>query len=199
MMSLEEIKRSLTFNYPFPDAQFESLISKSLEMKFKARMPIIRSGDVDENLYLVKDGLIRGVYSDNGKEKTFYFAFPGDLIASPTCLFRKQPAVITLESFTDSIVLAIPKAEFMQIVATSPEFALWLVDLFFGQLHALERKTTILCGDAYEKYDVLIKTRPELIMQAPVKVIASYLGITETSLSRLRNPKYRSQKKEGEK
>lgn len=60
----------------------------------------------------------------------------------------------------------------------------------------IERKRTILAGDASERYDALVRRRPELIQQVPIKALASYLGIAETSLSRLRNPKRRTAKKE---
>lgn len=71
----------------------------------------------------------------------------------------------------------------------------WMTEWFLGQIWTIERKRTILAGDASERYDALILRRPELIQQVPIKAIASYLGIAETSLSRLRNPKNRSSKK----
>ena len=66
---------------------------------------------------------------------------------------------------------------------------------FLGQIWTIERKRTIMAGDASERYDALVRQRPELIQQVPIKAIASYLGIAETSLSRLRNPKNRSSRK----
>ena len=79
--------------------------------------------------------------------------------------------------------------------AQSPAFMRWMFEWFLGQIYTIERKRTILTGSASERYDALIKRRPELIRQVPIKAIASYLGIAETSLSRLRNPKKRSYKK----
>ena len=162
MMSLKELKKYLTHRVPFPDREFDALMKKGKELRFKARMPIIKTGDVDENVYIVRDGMVRGVFFANGRENTIYFAFPGDFVASTASLSLGLPAQITMEAFFETVVTVIPMAEFLKMA---------------------------------ERYDALILRRPELIQQVPIKAIASYLGIAETSLRRLRNPKNRSSKK----
>ena len=54
MMSLKELKKYLTHRVPFPDREFDALMKKGKELRFKARMPIIKTGDVDENVYIVR-------------------------------------------------------------------------------------------------------------------------------------------------
>lgn len=100
--------------------------------------------------------------------------------------------MITVEAFLDTVVTAIPMEEFLRAGERSPLFMRWMVEWFLGQIYTIERKRTILTGDASERYDALVRRRPELIQSVPIKTIASYLGIAETSLSRLRNPKNRS-------
>lgn len=195
MMSLKELKKYLTHRVPFPDREFDALMKKGKEMRFKARMPIIKTGDVDENVYIVRDGMVRGVFFANGRENTIYFAFPGDFVASTASLSLGLPAQITMEAFFETVVTVIPMAEFLKMAERSPVFMRWMTEWFLGQIWTIERKRTILAGDASERYDALILRRPELIQQVPIKAIASYLGIAETSLSRLRNPKNRSSKK----
>lgn len=111
-----------------------------------------------------------------------------------TCL--GQPAQIKMEVFFETVVTVIPMSEFLNMAETSPVVMRWMVEWFLGQIMTIERKRTILAGDASERYDALVRRRPELIQQVPIKALASYLGIAETSLSRLRNPKRRTAKKE---
>lgn len=124
------------------------------------------------------------------------YDFPEYLRAeySITCL--GQPAQITMEAFFETVVTVIPMCEFLNMAETSPVFMRWMTEWFLGQIMTIERKRTILAGDASERYDALVRRRPELIQQVPIKALASYLGIAETSLSRLRNPKRRTAKKE---
>lgn len=192
MMSLKALKKSLTHRCPFPDEEFEALMQKGKELRFTARMPIVKIGSVDQRVYIVREGMARGVYCAGGREHTIYFGFPGDFVASTASLCLGEPAVITVEAFLDTVVTAIPMEEFLRAGERSPLFMRWMVEWFLGQIYTIERKRTILTGDASERYDALVRRRPELIQSVPIKTIASYLGIAETSLSRLRNPKNRS-------
>lgn len=100
------------------------------------------------------------------------------------------------EAFFDTVVTVIPMSEFLNMAETSPVVMRWMVEWFLGQIMTIERKRTILAGDASERDDALVRRRPELIQQMPIRAIASYLGIAETSLSRLRNPMGRSVRKD---
>ena len=75
-MSLIELKKYLTHRVPFPDREFDTLMKKGTELRFKARMPIIKTGDVDENVYIVRDGMVRGVFFSNRRENTIFSLFP---------------------------------------------------------------------------------------------------------------------------
>ena len=90
----------MTHRVPFPDREFDTLMKKGTELRFKARMPIIKTGDVDENVYIVRDGMVRGVFFSNRRENTIFFAFPGDFVASTATLTLGLPAQITIEAFS---------------------------------------------------------------------------------------------------
>ncbi len=199
MMSIEELKKNLTHVVPFPDKEFDILMSKGENKSFKARSTIVKKGTVDRHVYLVREGIVRGVYRSGGREHTFYFGFPGDFVASTGSLSLDRPAIITIEAVDDTVVTALSPEDLIRMGSESHAFMRWLFEWFCGQIYTIERKRTILTGTAAERYDALIEGRPELIRRVSVKAIASYLGINEDSLSRLRNPKYRSDKKKSEK
>lgn len=145
--------------------------------------------------FLIKKGLACGVYRAKGREHTIYFAFPGDIIGSTAGLCLGKPTSISIETFTNTVVTAIPILEVIRMAAASTEFMVWVIEWFLMQLYVIESKCIILTGDALERYDALVKQRNELLRQAPIRAIASYLGIAENSLSRLRSPKYQLVKK----
>lgn len=182
----------LTHVVPFPDKEFDILMSKGKTTAHKARSVIVQTGTVDNNVYLVREGIARGVYRNNSKENTIYFAFPGDFVGSSGSISLNRPAIISIEAVDDAVVTSFPFEDMMSLAAESETFMRWLFEWFCGQIYTIEYKGTILTGTAAERYDALIKGRPELIRNVSVKAIASYLGINEDSLSRLRNPKYRS-------
>ena len=108
MISLTELKKSLTHRCPFPDEEFDALMEKGEELHFAAHIPIVRIGTEDDRVYIVREGMVRGVYCAGGREHTIYFAFPGDFAASTATLCLGEPALITVEAFTDTIVTPIP-------------------------------------------------------------------------------------------
>ncbi|MFR2062551.1 MAG: Crp/Fnr family transcriptional regulator [Alistipes sp.] len=92
---MKEIKKRLTVRSPFPEKEFESLLSKGTELRFKPRTPIVGPGVADDRIFLIKKGLACGVYRAKGREHTIYFAFPGDIIGSTAGLcLGKLPNLI---------------------------------------------------------------------------------------------------------
>jgi CRP-like cAMP-binding protein len=133
-------------------------------------------------------GIGRIYYLKDGIEVTEYFAFPNDLIIRAESLFSKIPSKKAIQVLVESEVVAIP---------ADPLFML------FEKHHDLERLFRILIQNAYvetlrrleniqflsaeERYAKLVEDKPELIRNIPLKHIASFLGITQVSLSRIRS------------
>ncbi len=192
MADIAQLKELLSFEYRMSDENFDKLFSLCEELHFGQDETIVAQGVVDDNIYIVKDGLLRALYYTDNKENTMYFAFDGDIVTSLASSFRAElPSFIKLESCCDSVVYRIPKQDFLNLARGSLDFSNWILDYAFEQLFALERKKTYISGDAFDRYESLVSKRPELLQKVPLRIIASYLGITQQSLSRLRNPKYR--------
>lgn len=191
MADIAQLKELLSFEYRMFDENFDKLFSLCEELHYGEGETVISPGDTDDHIYIVKDGLLRALYYSGTKESTMYFAFDGDMVASLASFRAGLPSFIKLESCCDSIVYRISKENFLGLARDSHDFANWLFDYSLEQLYALERKKAYISGDALDRYESLVAKRPELLQKVPLRVIASYLGITQQSLSRLRNPKYR--------
>ena len=100
--------------------------------------------------------------------------------------YAHLPAFYQVEACCKSAVFKIPQSHYEHLVATSHEFAQWALRYAQGQLFFLEKKDSVVNGNAKERYLSLIKKRPEIIQKVPLKYIASYLGITQPYLSYLK-------------
>ncbi|MDL2256729.1 Crp/Fnr family transcriptional regulator [Bacteroidales bacterium OttesenSCG-928-I14] len=191
MASFEDIKKKI--NAPsniLSEENLDKLFALTEEVNYNQGETIVRLGGLDDNLYICKEGVFRGFFFQNDKEVTLYFGVEGDIIASFAPFYKGEPSAIIIEPCGDTTMLRISKANLMKLISEDLEIANWLVDKCFSQFYWLERKSTIVTGDAQEKYSNLLRNRPELFQRVPLKTISSYLGITRQSLSRLRNPNY---------
>jgi CRP-like cAMP-binding protein len=143
-------------------------------------------GSLCRNLYFVETGLARIYYLLDGKDVTEHFAFENELIVRAESLFTGQPTTKGIEAVEPTIFRVLP---------AEPLFALFndhrdlerLFSLLFRQehVHVLRRLESLQFKTADERYAELAQ-EPRLLQRIPLKFIASYLGITQVSLSRIR-------------
>ena len=82
--------------------------------------------------------------------------------------------------------MRIGKDNLKELIDSSAEFARWCLGNVQFQLYFFEMKGRIIQGSAKERYEAMMKNRPDIAMRVPLKIIASYLGITPQYLSKLR-------------
>lgn len=196
MAEIEEIKDLLTATHKLSDENFDKLFAAAETVSYRAGDAVIEQGSVDDNMYIVSDGILRGVIFSNNKENTLYFAVDGDMVASMFCYQRGLPSIVRLEACCDTVLWRIPKATIQGLASESIDFSNWLLDLATEQLYLIERKRLLITGSATERYEALVANRREMVQKIPLRYIASYLGIAQQSLSRLRNPRYKDGGKE---
>lgn len=98
----------------------------------------------------------------------------------------REPSFVQLEACCESTVMKIPKQRFVELTLRSSDFARWMLWLSTAQLWIYEKKLSVVNGDAKERFESLIKNRPEILEKVSAKIIASYIGITPQYLSRLK-------------
>ena len=157
------------------------------EVHIKKYDYMIKSGDIDNNIYIVKDCIIRRTHEVGDKIMTNSFAIKGSVLMSWHCYYYNQPSYSQFQACCDSVLMKVTKAKFDELIATSHEFAQWALSLAHGTLYYQEFKSKAIKGTVKERYTSLIKGRPEIIQKVPLGFIASYLGITQSHLSRMRN------------
>ena len=166
----------------------EFIYSISEEKKFSKGEVLIREGQAVKKTFFVTNGCLRSFCIDkNGKEHTLLFAIKNWWISDYIAVHTDELATLTVECLTESSVIEFNAKELDGIHARFPEFESY-------QRHNLERHVVSLHKrilnqlqlSAPERYDLFLQQYPDIEQHTRNFHIASYLGITQQSLSRIR-------------
>lgn len=149
---------------------------------------LLRKDDKAHEYYILEGGLIRSFIHDyNGNEITTDFFGDHDIVIEVTSLFLQFPSPENLQCLTDCTLWKIDFNTFQALYHTIPAFNEWGRSWMTYALHINKKRFIDMVSlSASERYHYLISNKPQIIKQAALKYIASYLGITDTSLSRIR-------------
>lgn len=141
----------------------------------------------DEYLFLEKGCMRAFAHDTEGNEVTTNFYTQGQIIFEVSSFFNRTKSKENIQALTDCEGWYITYEELNDFFHTLPEFREFGRSILVKGFAALKiRMLSMITETAEERYLQLLKTNPEIFQQAPLKNIASYLGITDTSLSRIR-------------
>lgn len=142
----------------------------------------------NKNVYFLEKGLIRTFYYENGKDITNNFYLEGKVFANVDTLFNEEPTKFNIEALEDSEMLYCNYVKLEELCEKSLSAANFR-SFILGKLlvQAMERIAALQFMTAKERYAALMKGNPEIILRAPLGMVASYLGISQETLSRIRS------------
>lgn len=146
-----------------------------------------QAGQVCKHLYFVELGILRSYYLKNGKDITAHIAIDKGVISSIDSLMLGVQSRYTIEALEDSQVLEMHYLDMEEFLTNHPHHE--RTARFFTQeiyMELVERVESLLFNDAQEKYHRLIDRHPNLVQRVGLGHIASFLGITQETLSRVR-------------
>lgn len=153
-----------------------------------AKTTLLHENEISKRVYLVEKGYLRSWFNNNGTDITFQFFFEGEMVSSVESFISNQPSMFSIETIEPSIILSISKKDYDLILNTSPTLKKEAEDLILERLLFYQKLFLSRIKDNPQKrYEELLKQRPEVLQRVPQHYIASYLGITPVSLSRIRN------------
>jgi CRP-like cAMP-binding protein len=139
-------------------------------------------------LYFLQQGALRGYYNLDGKAITYWFAFEDDFVTSFHSFITQQPAVENIQLLEGSILWAISKDKLNRLLNQHHELEKLLRTAYEKYYIRLEERfVNAQFKTAAERYEQLLQQTPHIIERVPLGAIASYLGITQETLSRIRN------------
>lgn len=144
-------------------------------------------GHTCRTIYFVKKGLCRIYYYKDGLDITESFAFENSLIARVESLFTGKPSKKGIQTLEDSDFIGINSPALFDLYDQFPEIERLFRKIFeAAYVDTVNRIESMQFHTAEERYKELIRNSPDLLQRVPLKHIASYLGITQVSLSRIR-------------
>lgn len=177
------------YNHPLiTHSTLRKIKEKHFIKRFKKGKRLIKMNQFNNHYFILKSGLARSQVIDyKGNDITTQFFTAGNIAIAPLALFKKTTPIENVLALTDCEAWAINFQDFQCLFENNIEIAEWGRLWMAEQITNLKvRSTEMITEDATTRYIKLIKSKPEVIQQAPLKHIASYLGITDTSLSRIR-------------
>lgn len=173
-------------NNAIPAEYYELLRGYSDEVTVSPKDPIIDYGEVDPDVYIVKEGTMAVKYFDDSKERLVGFASTGTILVSPHSYCMGKPSFVRIDACNKCTLLHIPKSDFDNIVRTNHDFAVWMYSMAMEQIYVFELKLSLFTGTAKERYISMFRRRPDIISSVPMKMICMYLDITPSYLCRIR-------------
>ncbi|CAM1358864.1 cAMP-binding protein [Tenacibaculum soleae] len=171
----------------------QDFIHNSKIKTFKRGEIIVREGQYAEKAYLIIEGCARAYYLKDGKDISDWFAFENQFMASIVSLFSDNPSPHYIEFIEDATVIEFSKNTMTLLSKKHHDFECFISKVVTETMLGLcERLYTIQFNKANERYNHLITIHPTITNRIPLTHIASYLGITLETLSRIRNPKNRT-------
>lgn len=167
------------------DGRFtQSLLS---EVHVRAKTILLKEGEIPRKVFFVKKGCLRASLNSRGKEITFQFFFENDVVASIESFRANRPSPFSIHSIEPSTLLVLQKEGFDILMRELPEFKDILFEIAIRRFSQYSRLfLSYLRNPPRQRYLELLNEEPHIIKRIPQHYIASYLGITPVSLSRIR-------------
>lgn len=154
--------------------------------KVKKGALLLSYGQICKEIYFVTKGCLRLYYISDGVEITVWFSFEDNSAIELSSFLSGEPTEYFIEAIEDSEFLSLDKSVLLKLYANYPEMER-VVRSFWEDviLNLLQRFSALQKDTAEERYLNLVK-QPNYLQRIPQKYLASYIGVTPTSLSRIR-------------
>lgn len=175
---------------PFNTDELNAIVNCFEKEKALKNQVLVAQGDICKHLYYVEQGMARSYYiNENGKEITQWFFIAGKFMTSVDSFFQHTPSDYYLELLEDSIIYSITKENLDALFNKYPKMqklgrlaTTEMLTRVVNKLNAIQFQT------ARDRYDYMLTEFPNIAHHVPLGHIASYLGMSQETLSRIRRP-----------
>jgi CRP-like cAMP-binding protein len=182
--------------HPINDEIIEYLRTNTTEKKTRRGQLLLAAGEVCEHYYYIKKGLVRGFITEDGKEITTWICREGEVITSIVNILDIEAMGENIKTLENSELIELPTSGIQYLYDLYPDFntvGRKLLERYYYD--AQQRAIICRIPNASKRYEHFINTRPELVNRVPGKYIASFLNMTEETLSRVRSARTKNRRK----
>ena len=155
-----------------------------------ARTILLKEGQIAERMFYIEKGCIRLSFNKDGKDITFQFFFEGEGVSSAESFRSDEPSLFSIETLEPCRVHTLNKKDYRTMIESSPLIKHELEEQTFQRLMYYQKLfLSRIKNSPEERYKELLDQSPHILQRVPQHYIASFLGITSVSLSRIRNRK----------
>lgn len=186
-----QIKQILDEIYPLPENSFSILNEYIKEISLPKNHVLLRADRVESKIYFIKKGIVRAYAEFPDNEVTFWFGSECETVISMKSYVANEKGYETIETLEECILYELDSEKLKELFQKDIHIANWGRKFAEKELvKTEERLISKLFKTATERYKELIQNHPQLIQRVQLSHIASYLGITQVSLSRIRASKF---------
>jgi CRP/FNR family transcriptional regulator, anaerobic regulatory protein len=187
---MEQLFQFLESIHPFSSGLRSALVEKLRTKTVLKKEHILNEGQVCNNIYFIHDGFFRSYYIKDTKEITQWFMKTGDVIISVSSFYKRIPSYEFIQCMSDAEISFISYQDLQELYKNFPEFNFigrTLTEKYY--LLSDERSFGLRKQKAEERYELLLEHNKDILQLASLTDIASYLGISLETLSRIRAKK----------
>ncbi len=189
MDKLRDIAREIARGYCTLSTQgITTLSSILIPFKIQKGEKVLQEGDLCKFMYYVEKGMVRQFYYKGGRDVTEHFSYEGRIVICIESFLKQTPSRLIVEALENSYLYGIPHDAFLDLVNKDKEMSqLYRNILEHALISSQEHADSQRFENATERYLRLLKSKPEIILRAPMVHVASFLQMTPETLSRVRS------------
>jgi CRP-like cAMP-binding protein len=172
----------------FTEKEIEQVINLGTKKTLNKGDFFIRQGEMCKEVAFIVSGTLRSYYvTEKGEEISYCITFPNNFMTAYSSFITGQRTEETIQAITQVELIMIPKSTIDALANEHPNWVKFLKLMAEQQYLELEKRIFQLQkNNALQRYSDLIKNQPELIASIPLQYLASYLGVSQRHLSRIR-------------
>ncbi|HLY71927.1 MAG TPA: Crp/Fnr family transcriptional regulator [Puia sp.] len=178
-------------NFPQLKDKWDEYTGYYKRIEVPAKSALLKEGEIARKAYLIEKGCIRVWFNHQGKDITFQFFFENEGVSSLESFRKNIPSYFTIETVEPCVLHWIRKNDFDRMINETigiPELREQMMNVLLErQLHYMKHFLSFIKDTPAQRYVNLITDYPKIVQRIPQQYIASYLGITPVSLSRIRS------------
>lgn len=185
---MEKFQKYLSEHLHVDESTIAKLLVDCSSKVWKKDSFLMREGTICKQIFFVENGLLRQYSVDEkGKEHILNFAPENWLVSDRESSFFNAPSPYFIQALEDTEVIILDQNFLEELAQEYPDFATFNMRLLHHHIREMQNRIELLLSaSAEERYDHFLNRYPDIVHRVPQAMIASYLGITPESLSRIR-------------